>query len=482
MSAIPSDAQKATANVLVVAHDDSFLPNYQELTFILRQQSLRPVRVVRSSDPRLSNLVCSTTGFRSAEANDETLQALNDKYHANENVTWWDAILLQGRQDKAQREGDAVKNRFGDVSRVDTATEQHLARLINDDAIDIVTFESVAGTPDSNNVRPSVARIRQRRAEKEQEARAQIEEAHLERRRAQRQRLEAIVAADRAARAQSTMPAEPTDVTEDRGDPSPPPEQAESVETPTPSDSGGSESSLWDPTIVVARYISGWANLRWAYTTNTMVDTRLLKEGIWLFDRPSRFRLHGQQILSGSTIRPGFPVVLAADSVLEIPMPSFHTRGHTLFLQPHHPPYQRDTRSAWYHAGASHPDFQPATALAQYQSLEMLGASIWRHDRDLLPCSGPLCSRVLSDMAVSTLICHGCGPCSKVRYCSVECKLTDLYGHGEQCGDPALLIPTIIDPATIPPRFTHLAPMIRDRSGLHTHARYRQCVHAQLSM
>ena len=416
------------------------------------------------------------------EANDKALQALNAKYYTNENVTWWDAVLAQRRQKKAEEEGERVATRFGDVSRVDIATEQHLARLINDDAIDVVTFESVAGTPDSNNVRPSIARLRRRRAEKEEEARTQIEEAHLERRRAQRQRLEAIVAADRAARAQSTVSAEPTDVAEGGEDPSSPSEEAEIVKDPTPSDSGSSENSLWDLTIVVARHLRGWANLRWAYTTNTIVDMRLLNEGIWLFDRPPRLRRHGQQVLSGSTIRPDFPVILATDGGLDIPMPSFLTRGNTLFLQPHHPPYQRDTRSAWYHAGASHPDFQPATALAQYQSLEMLGASIWRHDRNLLPCSGPLCSRVLSDMAVSTLICHGCGPCSKVRYCSLDCKLTDLYSHGQQCGDPALLIPTIIDPATIPPRFTLFAPMIRDRSGLHTHARYRQCVHAQLSM
>ncbi|KAL8867826.1 MAG: hypothetical protein Q9174_005405, partial [Haloplaca sp. 1 TL-2023] len=302
------------------------------------------------------------------EENLEVLRSLNYKYHTYENVTWWDAILSQNRRVKAQREGDAVNKRFGDVSRVDAATEQRLAQMINDEVIDVVTFEFVAGKPDSNNVRPSVARIRQRRAKNEGDARAQVDE----RRRAQRRILEAIVAADRATRAQSSVPAEPTDVAAEGEDLSRPVKEPESVKDHTPSDSGRSETSFWDPTIVVARYLSGWTNLRWAYATNTIVDMRLLKEGIWLFHRPLQLRTHGQQVLSGSKICPEFPVILATDGILDVPIPSFLPRGNTLFLQPHHPPYQWDTRSARYHAGASHPDFQPATALAQYQALEML--------------------------------------------------------------------------------------------------------------
>ncbi|KAL9578056.1 MAG: hypothetical protein Q9203_007230, partial [Teloschistes exilis] len=84
-------------------------------------------------------------------------------------------------------------------------------------------------------------------------------------------------------------------------------------------------------------------------------------------------------------------------------------------------------------------------------------------------------------MSRSTLICHGCGLKSTVRWCSLDCKLRNLESYGQVCGDPQSLILAIVDSGTVPARLSSIPPGIRDKHGLHTVESYRQKVHAQLS-
>ncbi|KAL8700374.1 MAG: hypothetical protein Q9201_005476 [Fulgogasparrea decipioides] len=109
----------------------------------------------------------------------------------------------------------------------------------------------------------------------------------------------------------------------------------------------------------------------------------------------------------------------------------------------------------------------------------LLGCDVWRHDRNLHRCSAADCQKIVSDMSPSTLVCLTCGPKSIIRYCSVQCKVRNLRHHGQFCGNPQNLIPAIIDNATEPPRFSRIAPGIRDRKGLHTFHGYRQKTLAQ---
>ncbi|KAL8685852.1 MAG: hypothetical protein Q9218_007506, partial [Villophora microphyllina] len=219
-----------------------------------------------------------------------------------------------------------------------------------------------------------------------------------------------------------------------------------------------------------------WTAIKWAYKTNTPVDAELTSKGVWLYDRPTSLAQWGHA--AAPNLPPGIPIIVSPDNSGG-PTPSLSTDGSTIVLQSHNSPFRGDTRSIQYFAGL-HPDFQTTARLPEYQAVELLGRTIWRHDRDILFCSETTCQKPLTDLSPFTLICHGCGPKSIVRWCSYDCKRRNLGLHGQSCGDPQLLIQGIIDDATTPPRFSYMPPAIRDKHGLHTAQSYRQKVYAQL--
>ncbi|KAI4201724.1 MAG: hypothetical protein LQ350_003078 [Teloschistes chrysophthalmus] len=224
-----------------------------------------------------------------------------------------------------------------------------------------------------------------------------------------------------------------------------------------------------------------WSSIKWAYKTNTPIDVGLAWQGAWLYDRPSSLARWGQA--AAPPLPHGTPIILLP-WVARSATPSVSTNGSVLLLEGHNRALRGDSRSIEHFAGLC-PDYQTASKLPGYQAIELLGRSIWRHDREFLPCSSPTCQRPLSDMSRSTLICHGCGPKSTIRWCSLDCKLRNLESHGQVCGDPQSLILAIIDGGTAPSRFSSrfsfIPPAIRDKHGLHTVESYRQKVHAQLS-
>ncbi|KAL8644805.1 MAG: hypothetical protein Q9210_007064, partial [Variospora velana] len=220
-----------------------------------------------------------------------------------------------------------------------------------------------------------------------------------------------------------------------------------------------------------AAFPSGWNRMKWAYRTHTVADLELQKHGIWLYDRPPTCH----EITS--PIRYRDKVVVAPHCQSEYTT-TLISDGQTLVLFPHSSPRHPDLRSA-DNIDAVTPDNIFATRLTEYQSLELLGYEVWRHDRKYLPCANPRCRKVLSDQVKSTLICLGCGPKTTIRYCSRACQTTDSYRHGQDCGLPLHLIQSITDPGTAPPRFSHLFPAIRSRHGIRTYETYRQRLHAQ---
>jgi len=137
---------------------------------------------------------------------------------------------------------------------------------------------------------------------------------------------------------------------------------------------------------------------------------------------------------------------------------------------------------------AGHPDYLGPTPpmpgymnmkLSQYQSCEMFGQEIWRHDRDLLKCRYQNCKVHLSDWNADQFLCLGCGPKSIVRYCSKEHILND-KPHWLVCGSEDLLIKRVIDHNSEPSRFHQFCPAIVDRTGWKSPERHRQRNHAML--
>ncbi|KAL8856328.1 MAG: hypothetical protein Q9178_007019 [Gyalolechia marmorata] len=221
-----------------------------------------------------------------------------------------------------------------------------------------------------------------------------------------------------------------------------------------------------------------WQNIKWAYLTHTSADIDLQSKGIWLFDKPPTCtKEKSNNNISSLQLHPVCSVVISSD-LDDRSEPSLEYNETAMTLYTHLPPWADDHRSVEHFTGIV-PDFHSEVPLAEYQTLEALGSHVWRHDRDLLPCRGPDCKRILSDIATTTIICLGCGPKSIVRFCSVQCHLASLSQHAVECGSYQLLINKLIDETTAPPRFSHFAPAIRDRQGYCTYQNYRQRVAAQ---
>ncbi|KAI4104291.1 MAG: hypothetical protein LQ339_003910 [Xanthoria mediterranea] len=225
-----------------------------------------------------------------------------------------------------------------------------------------------------------------------------------------------------------------------------------------------------------------WQNLKWAYLTHTRADIELQCKGIWLFEKPLACQTkESSSDLGGLQLQPSCPVVISCDLEDRSEQPYLEHNDTALTMYTHLPPWTNDPRSIENFAGLV-PDFQSEVPLTEYQTLEALGSHVWRHDRELLPCRGPACKKMLSDMATTTLICLGCGPKSIVRFCSVRCHLASLPQHVLECWHPHLLIHKLIDENSAPPRFSHLAPSLRDRHGYRTYQNYRQRVAAQYAV
>ncbi|KAL8849196.1 MAG: hypothetical protein Q9221_005822 [Calogaya cf. arnoldii] len=246
----------------------------------------------------------------------------------------------------------------------------------------------------------------------------------------------------------------------------------------TPARSGPNAPFAPAPVQPSMDHVNLWQNIRWAYRTHTPADIELQNKGIWLYERPvARTPGKNSNDLSSLQLQKGCHVVISSDFE-DRSEPYLEYNDTALTIYTHLPPWTNGHRSIENFAGIV-PDFRSEVPLAEYQILEALGSHVWRHDRDLLPCRGPDCKTMLSDIATGTIICQGCGPKSIVRFCSIRCHLASLPKHVLECWNPRLLINKVIDENTAPPRFSLLAPSLRDRHGYRTYQNYRQRVAAQ---
>ncbi|KAL8748995.1 MAG: hypothetical protein Q9199_007955 [Rusavskia elegans] len=521
--------------------DDSFLPGYKELTFVFPDENLVSYRVVPDSDPRLANLVTFKSLAESlltdvrrrwtdrSLTDDAILQRVNALSHRSDAV-WWGSIVQHRLQARAKSEGEKVSRQFQNANRMDQETAKRMAELINTEQMDLVTFEATAGEPNDSGKRPTLQAIQERRQAMQNEARenlktelaqdesdhfhamldaAPMETVDIPRGSCEEQPMETIkpeesvspdIADQEPAPDASSLPVDGGSVISSseqnssihngpygRGpQPSATTPQASHMTTQdssspiTPIQASFNASFAPAPVRPAMNHRGLWQNLKWAYLTHTRADIELQSKGIWLFEKPlTCTREVRSNDLSGLQLQPSCPMVISSDFE-DRSEPYLEYNDIALTMYTHLPPWTNDHRSIENFAGLV-PDFQSEVPLAEYQTLEALGSHVWRHDRDLLPCRGPDCKKMLSDMAKTTLICLGCGPKSIVRFCSVRCHLASLRKHVQECWNPQLLINKLIDENSSPPRFSHLAPSLRDRHGYRTYQNYRQRVAAQYS-
>ena len=216
-------------------------------------------------------------------------------------------------------------------------------------------------------------------------------------------------------------------------------------------------------------------NITWAYATNTAKDEELKKRGIWLWRKPPTYfrerELH--QVETKGGMRPA-PVKISPLHTSST-HPAVLFDGKTVEIVPHTNPWP-DIRSS-----IGHPDFLPSTKLCEYQACEINGYAVWRFDRDVLQCNLPSCNSEVFDHVATTIICPGCGPFTKIRYCSIDHQLLDSQVHWQKCGHHDLLLRKVYDQSTIPLRFSEMCPMIPERNNVNSFPLHRQKITATIS-
>lgn len=229
---------------------------------------------------------------------------------------------------------------------------------------------------------------------------------------------------------------------------------------------------------------AGFQGFPWTYATHTRADQQLLDLGLIIFEKlPTCYQPPPTGAVTDAELLDR-PIVVNPKFIMHN-APAVHFDD--LEDLTHVLPFVRvrpDARSV----SAGHPDYLGPTPpmpgymnmkLSQYQSCEMFGQEIWRHDRDLLKCRYEGCKVHLSDWNADQFLCLGCGPKSIVRYCSKQHMLND-KPHWAVCGSEDLLLKRIVDHNSEPSRFHQFCPAIVDRTGWKSPERHRQRNHAML--
>ncbi|MCJ1283455.1 hypothetical protein MMC26_002784 [Xylographa opegraphella] len=139
------------------------------------------------------------------------------------------------------------------------------------------------------------------------------------------------------------------------------------------------------------------------------------------------------------------------------PIVNYNEKLDCYEITPHSRPWRGDLRS-----DIDHPDYLPPGKLCQYQAYEYAGFTVWRHDRDPFYCKLFSCGKITRDPDITTVICHGCGTKSRVRYCTKAHLIQDIPNHWKICGTPAEVYAHPIDPGSQPDRFYRRYPAIID--------------------
>ena len=234
-------------------------------------------------------------------------------------------------------------------------------------------------------------------------------------------------------------------------------------------DSGFCDSGYSSPTTDAKKLnLRRTLGLIWAYATHTPFDLEAIHCGLWLWEKTHKyFRLRSRSCSKPFGYAAHGPVVISHGSTGTF-SPFVGYDGEKVTIIPHAVSWP-DIR-----ATPGHPDFLVSCKLVEYQACELAGYYVWRHDRHVLPCRRPGCEVLIVDQNTPSAICFGCGPKTRVRYCSFQHQVEDFREHWQECGHPDLMIKCIVDHTTAPAEFSKMYPAIKEKHGFRSRYRYRQ--------
>ena len=233
--------------------------------------------------------------------------------------------------------------------------------------------------------------------------------------------------------------------------------------------SSNNQSSFVSPAKMEAHLYQPLYTLRrWTYKFNPRADAGLIRAGFVLFDPPVTYV--NKNPLPCTMEHP--VIVLQSRTQATTPIVRFDEPTERIMITPHYVPWP-DMRQ-----NLEHPDWVPDQKLVEYQAVEYMGQKYWRHDRQHLVCMLPTCKSHTADHVFATVLCHGCGPKTTVRYCEQEHLLADLGRHWSECGHPQYVIGHPIDEMTQPSRFYDQFPAIKDIQDHISFEKHRQRAYA----
>ena len=202
-------------------------------------------------------------------------------------------------------------------------------------------------------------------------------------------------------------------------------------------------------------YTPWTTSLEWKYYSNDQ-ERRAIPPGMRAYRFPHPVKSSGGNFRAGDMS--DCPVYLSPNFT-DNPLPTvdYDEEIDRYQITPHSRPWRGDLRS-----DINHPDYLPPGKLCQFQALEYAGFVVWRHDRDPFYCKLPSCGKMTLDHDIATMICHGCGTKSRVRYCSKAHLIRDIPNHWKICGTPEEVFAQPIDPGSQPDRFYRRYPAIAD--------------------
>ncbi|KAL8908103.1 MAG: hypothetical protein Q9207_000995 [Kuettlingeria erythrocarpa] len=173
----------------VVYWKDSCLAGYHEVNFIAPSLKIRVVHMVKKDDPRCVDMNSLAKAFANETQRTLLNRAAADIWVARvvnartsrDDGAWWKAIVTLTRRARTEREARAVLQHHGDTGGINPAIKERLASLANEETIDLLYLESLAGPKDDQGNRPSLTSLRAQRRQETYQALllGELERSHL---------------------------------------------------------------------------------------------------------------------------------------------------------------------------------------------------------------------------------------------------------------------------------------------------------------
>lgn len=211
------------------------------------------------------------------------------------------------------------------------------------------------------------------------------------------------------------------------------------------------------------------AKLKWGYLQHNANDQILRNQGFRLVEKPKTYLQSAPALfnLSDEPVKKLAPAIVSK-LFTKTPDPLILYDGVAVEVIPH--------ETAWpdLRSDILHPDYLPPIKLAEHQACETAGYAVWRADRGSLMCTLPNCGVYVHDDDPNAVVCPGCGPFTRVRYCSKKHRMLDICNHWHVCGNSDLVLQMVVDPFFMNKKVLQICPMIPEKNDVKSIALHRQ--------